>query len=224
MKALSIYISFFEAHFKVHYTRKFKLSYPIPLPTTVAGIFGAILGIDRDEISKYFSNFYFGAGLNNEYVDSYDTATFIQFPWDKKTWPPGVEKIQIINEPEYIICIAGKDSDIKDIFTRINNGLKFLPYGGQNDFFIKDIKIGKIEKVEMSDTIENYAPKSIVKDILITNNKKTFLNLLPVMHKFTDDSAPFYFVSGAKLKLTQKLLSSFGLGLYEFSKFYYPKG
>ncbi|HIQ49937.1 MAG TPA: CRISPR-associated protein Cas5, partial [Nanoarchaeota archaeon] len=34
MKALILEISFFEAFFKVRHTKGFKLTYPIPLPTT----------------------------------------------------------------------------------------------------------------------------------------------------------------------------------------------
>lgn len=62
-KALVLKIEFFEAHFKVHYTKGFRLTYPIPLPTSVAGIFARLLNIPREETMKRFKGCRFGAIL-----------------------------------------------------------------------------------------------------------------------------------------------------------------
>lgn len=224
MKGLGITISFFEAHFKVHYTKKFRLSYPIPLPTTVAGIFGAILGISRIEIFKKFKNLFFGAKLVKPFSEVYEMFTFLQYPWNKPTWPPGVIPIQILNEPTYKLFMAGEEDKIVEFKRRIETGYIYLPYGGQNDFFVKSINVNGIFDIELGNVISNYAPKSFVDDIFVSKDYKegSFLTALPVMHKFDSSSEPFYFSYGMNLKLKRKIYVVEKTGLYELKGFFYP--
>lgn len=214
-------ISFFEAFFKVHYTKGFRLSYPIPLPTSVAGIFGALLGISREKIKEEFENFYLGAKLINLGKENFENSTFIQIGKKFDNWPPGVVPTQFFTDPTYQIVIAHEDIlKIEEIFRQLNKGFKFLPYGGQNDFFVKDIKILGIEKVEMSDVIENYAPRNWIEKTEVAPDKDSFLTILPVMHQISDE--PFYFGYKIKLFLKKKIPTVNNIGLYELSKFYYP--
>lgn len=223
MKAILIDISFFEAHFKVHYTKTFRLSYPIPLPTSVAGIFGALFGIDRTEIKKELSDFYFGAKLLKNFNENFENFTFIQIPWNKKTWPPGIVYLQILCSPEYQLALAGEDNNkINQLYKKIKKNFVFLPYGGQNDFFVKDIKILGIYEVRENNFVENYAPRSMVEKTEILSEKNAFLVTLPVMHKFSPSEDPFYFSYKAKLFLKDKIPAVEGIGLYELFRFYYP--
>lgn len=220
MPAILIEISFFEALFKQHYTKGFKLSYPIPLPTSVAGIFGALLGIAREEIKEKFKDFYFGAKLLNLPRENYENTTFIQIGKKFKDWPPGVAFTQILHEPIYKIAMANKnEKEINKIFQKLSAGFKFLPYGGQNDYFVKDIKILRIEEMKESDVVENYAPKDWVKKIEI-EGPESFLTVLPVMHKISNE--PFYFGYKTKIFLENPILSVDNIALYELSQFYYP--
>lgn len=214
-------ISFFEAFFKVHYTKGFRLSYPIPLPTSVAGIWGALLGIPREKVNEEFENFYLGAKLINLGKENFENATFIQIGKKFDNWPPGVVLTQFFTDPTYQIVIAHEDIfKIKEIFQQLNKSFKFLPYGGQNDFFVKDIKILGIEKVGPSDVIENYAPRNWIEKTEVSSDKNSFLTILPVMHKISDE--PFYFGYKIKLFLKKKIPTVNNIGLYELSKFYYP--
>jgi CRISPR-associated Cas5-like protein len=98
MKAVIVKISFSEAFFKVHYTKGFRLTYPIPLPTSVAGMFGAFLGVEREKISD-LQKFLFGAKLEeyNGFIN--ENATFRQY----KSYGVeiGVATLNLINNPTY---------------------------------------------------------------------------------------------------------------------------
>ncbi|MCM8787733.1 MAG: CRISPR-associated protein Cas5 [Candidatus Omnitrophica bacterium] len=225
MKAILAEISFFEAHFKVHYTKTFRLSYPIPLPTTITGIFGALLGIDRKDILNQFSNLYLGAKLIRPFKENFESFTFIQIPWDikkKGTWPPGIVPLQLLNEPSYQLVVAGPNNQIDNYYQQLKKSFIYLPYGGQNDFFVKDIKILKTVEVEEKFILENYAPKNLVDKVEVINEEGAFLITLPVMHKFIPKEDPFYFGYKVRIYLKEKIPTVNGIGLYELSKFYYP--
>lgn len=221
MRGVLIEISLFEAFFKVHYTKGFRLSYPIPLPTSVAGIFGALLGIPREEIENEFRSAYFGAKLVSMGKENFENATFIQIGKKFENWPPGVALTQFFTDPVYHIILASEDMiQIEKIFETLKRGFKFLPYGGQNDFFVKDVKLVGTYDVIFSDLVENYAPKNWIIKTEINPEKDSFLSILPVMHKISDE--PFYFGYKTKFFLSDKIPTINNIGLYELSKFYYP--
>ncbi|MEM2260645.1 MAG: CRISPR-associated protein Cas5 [Candidatus Aenigmatarchaeota archaeon] len=217
MKGLLIEITFSEALFKTHYTKGFRQTYPIPLPTTVAGIFGALLGIRREEIKEKFKNCLFGAKLL-AYKGIYpEITTYIQY---KGRPIRGVATSIIINNPTYLIALATIDDIIETFYNKLNSGIKYFPYGGQNDFFTEEIKLLKgIRNVnEKSVWIENYAPQDFVENIEL--EKDTELQILPVRHKFSSNPN-FYFVFKGKLKLKEAIPSIENIGIYPLEKFYY---
>jgi CRISPR-associated Cas5-like protein len=63
MKALTFSIKFYTAQFKDHAQKMTRKTYLIPPPSAVAGIFGAILGIGRDELAKRSENIFAGAEM-----------------------------------------------------------------------------------------------------------------------------------------------------------------
>ena len=113
MKALVVKISFFESFFKVHYTKGFRLTYPIPLPTTVAGMFGAFLGIKREKLAEVFSEMLFGSKLINYNSIISENATFLQYKSGRVE--RGVTSLLMVNEPTYLIVIAGKKEKINAV-------------------------------------------------------------------------------------------------------------
>jgi len=215
MKALILEISFFEAFFKVHHTKGFKLTYPIPLPTTVAGIFGAMLGIERGKLKKEFNEILFGAKLIKYESIIQENVSFVQYKSGKVE--KGVTPVTIINEPTYFIVAAGEENKIKEILTKIKYPY-YLPYGGQNDFFVKDWKVVEICDVIKSDEITNYAPQDMIKNLILRKN--TEIQILPVRHKISKDSN-FYFVINGGLKLKEKIFCTEkeNIGLYSLEKF-----
>ncbi len=213
----SIKIKFSEAHFSLHYTKGFSLSYPIPLPTSVAGIFAALLGISRNDIKEKFADLLFGGKLLNMPMENYENYTYIQYGKNIK----GVTTLQIFSDAEYELAIGGVDKEkLEKFFNQIKKfNFVYLPFGGQNDFFIEEIYLySDLKELEYTDEIENYAPKSwVIKTELLKDNSSIFI--LPVMHNL-DEDINFYFGYNAKFKIKQKIYSLNGIGLYEFSKFY----
>jgi CRISPR-associated Cas5-like protein len=214
----SIKIKFSEAHFALHYTKGFSLSYPMPLPSSVAGIFATLLGVRRDEIKEKFSNFLFGSKLINSPIENFENYTYIQF---KKKKPKGVTTLQFFSDVEYELAIGGSNKQtLEEFLEHIKKySFAYLPFGGQNDFFIEEIYLNTdLRELEYTNEIENYAPKNWVdKTELLKEDGLIFI--LPVMHSL-DEDRNFYFGYNVKFKIKQNIYSLNGVGLYELSKFY----
>jgi len=220
-KALLVKIEFFEAFFKVHYTKGARLSYPVPLPTSVAGIFGAMLGWERAVTGSpkgaigllFGSKILFSKGIVTE------QATYIETPKNIK----GVAPISVVNDPSYLIAMAGKETIIDGYQKQLSTGYTYLPYGGQNDFFVKDINKVGVKNVKLSREIENYAPKDFVEKVEL--EKGASIYTLPVMHCYEGVDNMFYFVSGGgKIILKKEIPCVEGIGLYPLSDFYWVTG
>jgi len=219
MEAIVVRITFSEALFKVHYTRGFRQTYLIPLPTTVAGLFGAMLGIEREAITREFKDCSFGAKLLN-YDGSYpENTTFIQHKTGRRI--RGVAVSVILNHPTYIMALVANNEKIEEFYRKIKDKIFFFPYGGQNDFFTEDIEIQGKKSVEKSYLIENYAPQDLIEKI--EWNENTELQILPVKHKFSANPN-FYFIFKGKLKLKEPILAVDGIGVFPLEKFYYLEG
>jgi len=214
----SIKIKFSEAHFALHYTKGFSLSYPMPLPSSVAGIFATLLGVRRDEIKEKFSNFLFGSKLINSPIENFENYTYIQF---KKKKPKGVTTLQFFSDVEYELAIGGSNKQtLEEFLEHIKKySFAYLPFGGQNDFFIEEIYFNTgLKELEYTNEIENYAPKNWVdKTELLKEDGLIFI--LPVMHSL-DEDRNFYFGYNVRFKIKQNIYSLNGIGLYELSKFY----
>ncbi|MEM3700993.1 MAG: CRISPR-associated protein Cas5 [Candidatus Bathyarchaeia archaeon] len=216
MEAIVVRISFSEAFFKVHYTKGFRLTYPIPLPTSVAGMFGAFLGVERGKINE-LRKFLFGAKIKgyNGFIN--ENATFRQY----KSYGVeiGVATLNLINNPTYLIALAGEKEEIIKIQDKINKAVEFLPYGGQNDFFAEDWTIVGIDDVAESDEVTNYAPRDWV-DLSTKSGLEVTLQILPVMHTLSDNPN-FYFITKGKIRLNRKIPStnSEKIGLYSLNNF-----
>lgn len=214
MKAIVMKISFFEAFFKVHYTKTSRLTYPIPLPTSVAGMFGSMLGLERKEASQKFKNYYFGAVLLNgeKYYETQENVTYTLHK--KKT--RGVETIHIINEPTYLISIAGEN--IEEIYDKLTKNIKYLPFGGQNDFLAKDWEILGYKDTKISTEISNYLPLEWFQPL-----PGIRFEILPVMQKLSSNP-DFVFILDGKAKSKKEMIvcecEGKSIGLYKLENFY----
>jgi CRISPR-associated protein Cas5 subtype I-B len=213
-KALVLKIEFFEAHFKVHYTKGFRLTYPIPLPTSVAGIFAGLLGIDREDALERFQGCRFGAiladGTANETIEN---TTFIQHGKNIR----GVAKTHVLVDPTYFLAMQAENvKDIKDI---IDQGIEYAPFGGQNDFFAKDWNIVDILDVRSQNRIGNYLHAKNVESMA----KNVLVEILPVMHRM-GRGEDFYFIINGHLVSKKKMpVCSVGekkICLYSLDDFY----
>lgn len=218
MKSLILEVSFFEAFFRVHYTKTSPLTYPIPLPTAVAGIFGSMLGIPREKLLQEFSGCLFGAALKNgEYSESGETATYVLH----KKRVTGVEKMRMIHEPTYLCAIAS--TEIEKYKRKIESGIRYLPFGGRNDFFVKDWKIVTEKDFITSEKVSNYLPHGWVGEIL----PKVRLEVLPVMHRLSED-VNFVFIIDGHVKVKKEFLERMkicevngkNIALYSLNEFY----
>lgn len=224
MQAVLSQITFYEAFFKVHHTKGFRLTYPMPLPTSVAGIFGAMLGIDRTKMKDEFCDMLFGSGLLKYDGLVIENETFIQY---KKTQIrkgvfsdaiQGVVHTQLVNHPTYIIAMAGPPDKIAKYHAFLaGHRMVYLPYGGQNDFFIENFEIKDVTNVLQSDIVSNYAPQDMVSKL---ESSDTVLSILPVMHTYSDNPN-FYFVLKGQLRLKRpvNVASDSQIALYPLEKF-----
>lgn len=216
--ALPVLLHFFEAHFKVHYTKGFRLTYPIPLPTSIAGIFGSMLGIERRDIYNKFKDCAFGASIINDAYENVENYTFFQYK--QGTRKLGVTRLHLINEPKYVIVMAHQDeSFIKNIKDQLENYVYYLPFGGQNDFFAKDWTIYNILQTSYSDKISNYIPMGYYNGI----EEGTAIEILPVKHKMGSNEN-FYFILKGTIKSKEILeicsINNKNIALYPLDNFY----
>jgi CRISPR-associated Cas5-like protein len=187
--ALVLRIDFFEAHFKVHYTKGFRATYPIPLPTTVAGMFAGMLGLAQSDASKSFQRYKFGAALINEPAETMEQSTLLQF--GKKVLK--TVHMHLMVNPSYYIAIASADrKDLLAIQKNIENQIVYYPFGGQNDFFAKNWSVVGIEEVYNTNHVGNYVYAGDVREI----ESDTVIQVLPVMHKLGDHEEFFFVLKG----------------------------
>jgi hypothetical protein len=201
----------------------------MPLPTSVAGIFGAMLGIDRTKIKDEFCDLLFGSALVKNDGLVIENETFIQY---KKTQTRkgvssdairGVVRTQLVNHPTYTIVMAGQSDKIARYHTFLaDRKMVYLPYGGQNDFFVEDFKIKDVTGVLQSDIVSNYAPQDMVSKL---ESSETVLSILPVMHTYSDNPN-FYFILKGQLRLKRpvSVAGDTKIALYPLEKFKIVQG
>jgi CRISPR-associated Cas5-like protein len=208
MKGIVVDIRFSEAHFKVHYTETVRLTYPVPLPPTVAGMFGAMLGWER---VKYPHNIYCGARLVSGGSAFVEAASYHQYGKGKNVF--GVASVEVLYRPEYMIAIATDDGgELEAWYRKLLSGLERLPYGGQNDFFVDGVEVRGMEEVVWSDVVGGYAPLDWVRKV------DGEASILPVSYR----GEPGYFVfahSGTKIFLDRKTYSVMETPLYSLDDF-----
>jgi hypothetical protein len=179
-----------------------------------------MLGIDRTELQNKFKDFYFGAKLLDYDGIIVEHETFIQFKTMKVE--RGVIRSQIVNHPTYLIALTGKERSITEFYDFLQSGkMAYLPYGGQNDFFVEDIRMVGLANVTDCNVISNYAPQDMVKSL---KSNEIMFSILPVMHTYSDNPN-FYFVLKGELELKEsvKAIENEGIALYPLEMFKFVK-
>jgi len=218
VKALLLEVSFFEAHFRAHYTETTRISYPAPLPTSVAGIFGAMLGWGRQ---RYPDGLLYGAKISRSLKPFIETVTYHQFGPSSRV--KGVAPMEVLSEPAFVIAVASGDPNQLEAWSSklSREEYEYLPYGGQNDFFVKDIGPARLTDVAYTDIVEGYAPSSIVEEFLTEEGS---VSLLPVSYRKKNRELFAFPSGGAKLQLKQPVPAAEGIPLYPLEDFYVVVG
>ena len=216
-KAILVKIDFSEALFKVHYTKGFRGTYLIPLPTSVAGVFGGMLGVRRESVLTEFGDCLFGAKMLNYEGISREEASYVQYKSKKEVrW--GVAPTLLLNKPSYLFALAGNENKIKGYYNKLRDGIVYYPYGGQNDYFAEYYLIQGIEDVVESRRIENYAPQDLILNTNIDQGGE--IQILPVRHRLSSNPN-FIFVYKGVINLKEDIAAVNGIGLYTLEKFEY---
>lgn len=214
-KALILQIDFFEAHFKVHYTKGHRLTYPIPLPTSVAGILAGILGVDGRKAIVQFRDYLFGAALVDQNIaEAIENITFLQF---KDKGRKFVGRTHILVNPSYYIAV--QCSNPEELQSKIVEGIQYLPFGGQNDYFAKDWKVVDIRDVTTSTKVSNYLHSESVGEL----TSGVSLQVLPVMHKLGEKEDFYFIMQGDVVSKHDMQVCSVGdknIALYKLGDFY----
>jgi CRISPR-associated Cas5-like protein len=202
MYALKLYIKFPFALFNLHYTKSCRLSYPIPLPTTIKGIFENMLGLNRNES---LNGYMFGAKIITYKSSFYEYSSLKQIGKNIMT----VIRSQVLGDVDYFLYIANKDLDIlKNIENRLKNPMR-VPYGGISDFISEFWKVEGIIKCQDTYTFYNtYVPEPEVKEIFLEENGEVYK--LPVMN----ENVKYVFVINGKIVTNNPKLGVEGAMLY----------
>lgn len=193
MKALTLDLSFFTAHFKRHETKKFRSTYLSPPPTAVWGMLAAMFGVRRSETEAFIrrEGVLVGAELRRFSSVIIEAATLLK-PSEQTlkvgdTAPQGVsaqgqrsrdrhsrkllertvETIELLVDPEYSVAVAGSDEFVSRLLEIVEGrSLEFDVYAGITDCFLKDLRVLERDlKVEESTKVRGMVPCGVVSGI-----------------------------------------------------------
>ncbi len=221
MYALLAEVSFCEAHFREHFTEVNPLTYPAMLPTTVAGLFGAMLGWDRKEAEKKAKDFLFGSKLIELKGITHELARITQYKAGKPKIPSPLVKVELLVEPKFLIAMAGKKERILECAQQLKNGMRYLPYGGRNEHFLRDIATNDVlQEVTRGKIIENYAPIDWVEEVKVKESRG-WVRTHRVFHKINRASEWFVFGYLCTIHLKNTVPQVERIGLYSLNNFYW---
>jgi len=109
------------AHFKKYFTTSSPLSFTFPPPPTIAGILGAICGVDKDSYLEVFSHDRCRVAVSIKKpvkkvrmgINHINTKNNFWIPVKKKNHEPRTQvRFELIKQPFYRIYVAHKDEEI----------------------------------------------------------------------------------------------------------------
>jgi len=203
-QALTFKISFFTAQFRKHHVKLYRDTYLMPLPSTISGMIGAILGIRRKYLKDFVKKVSMLCGSELLSFDGHinEFVRIFKFPreriskiLEKLRDPKGsrellpVYKSISLFQPVYKIAVALKNENVYvDLLRRLRElDFAFDIYGGNDYNFVKDIWDIKEAKVIMSKTGRGYCPSDefsnispgneviIVSDMVLADVKEKFI-------------------------------------------------
>ena len=152
--ALTFDISFETAQFKKHLLKTYRDTYMMPLPSTVAGILGAICGIRRGSLNGFVIEKGILTGVAMLGLDGLisEVATLVKMKGWRELIRTPVKNV-ILFKPKYRIAVASRDSsflgELRDRLMRLDFG--FEVYGGNDYNFLSWVGKPRDAKLSLSD-------------------------------------------------------------------------
>jgi len=149
--ALTFDISFETAQFRKHLLKMYRDTYIAPLPSTVAGILGAMCGIRRSSLRGFVSNKTMLTGVAMLGFDGLinEVATLVKMKEWRELIRTPVKNV-ILFRPKYRIAVASRDDDflgeLRERLVKLD--FEFEIYGGNDYNFVS--WIGKPRDAELS--------------------------------------------------------------------------
>ena len=151
-KAVIFDISFQTAQFRKHLLKLYRDTYLMPLPSAVAGMVGAIMGIDRQDLREFAkeTELYAGSRLISYKGIAEETVTITKIKPGEAI--PTPKKSVFVIEPKYRLAISFKyDEAASNLYDRITrHEFVYAIYGGNDYHFVKDISTPQLGIVTAS--------------------------------------------------------------------------
>ena len=146
MKIISFCMQGRFAHFCIPFTNVYRLTQPCPTKTAILGFIGAILGIEKDNLSLY-QKFKCGVEILAEYRTIAIPYLARQgFPGSSSNKESSRTSVEVVVKPRYNIYLLGEEDSIKDIQEVLSHQeLVYTPYLGlaqfiaSTDFEVSDL-------------------------------------------------------------------------------------
>jgi len=196
-------ISFLTAQFRKHILKLYWDTYLIPLPSTIVGIIGAILGIRRRDLPDFVkkNNILTGAMLLEFEGEGDELATLFKYK-ENREFIRTIKRSRFLYKPVYKFGVASTNEElISELYDRINNGeFEYEIYGG-NDYHFIDY-YGDVNRGEYIETIEayGYSEKNHVEEIKPIKNP-AFAKIDYVHNIEQQEIESFVFVYQALIKV-----------------------
>lgn len=181
MKALTFRVRFITAQFKDHVSKVTRRTYLIPPPSAVAGFFGAILGLEREELAKLAKEILAGAELrylggritNLARILTFDRPTSELLALIKKYYEDRSKVLKDVQElfpiveseelymPEYKFAIASNNESLVEEGARRLRELDFEyeVFGGNDYHFVEYVGDPRPANVQSSREGCGYCPR-----------------------------------------------------------------
>ncbi len=175
------------AHFKKFYTTSSPLTFSIPPPTTVFGIIGAILGLDKREYLKYVNGRTTGVAveilshikktrMTLNYIDTKASFNYIKNRIQIRT--------EFLKDPFYRLYIRMNDDKLfNDLVDKVKNKESYytVSFGLANLLAnYRYVGLFKAEALEDSDVVNTSIFSKNVKKINFVEGRKYFREKFPV--------------------------------------------
>lgn len=156
MRVLSFTMHGRCAHFCAPYTNVNRLTQPCPTKTAIMGFVGAVLGIDKDDLSLY-QQIQCGVEISATYrTISMPYLTRQGFPGTTANKKSSQTSLEVVISPRYKVYLAGEDkllSKVRELM--LCQEPVFTPYLGLAQFIAStDFMVSKIIDAELTDSLD----------------------------------------------------------------------
>lgn len=167
MKIISFCMQGRFAHFCIPFTNVYRLTQPCPTKTAILGFIGAVLGIDKDNLSLY-QKFKCGVEILGEYrtiaIPYLARQGFLGSSSNKDSSRTSVE---VVVKPRYRIYLLGEKDSIRDIQEVLSRHEPiYTPYLGLAQFIAStDFEVSHLTDADFIEGIDVYANGTFIRGV-----------------------------------------------------------